>query len=55
MIKDNCTQCKHFNSFRADYDDEMEPEWCGFCRLGMNDGYASEDLTCENFVQGERI
>jgi len=26
-----CKTCPHFTSFREDYCDDLEPDWCGFC------------------------
>jgi len=50
MKRKNCTKCKHFTSFMAYYEDELESEDVGFCDI-RDDGenVVDDDDYCEEF------
>jgi len=55
--KDGCFFCKYFTSYAYNYDDDMEPDDCGFCgvtgklEVETPDGeVVAHYSTCKNFV-----
>ena len=38
----NCSNCKFFESFKDAYNDDMEPDYEGFCRNGNSPRYGNE-------------
>jgi len=38
-----CSDCRHFQSYKSVYEDELEPDDCGFCREGKIECHVSAD------------
>lgn len=50
-----CKFCKHFRSFKDIYEDDLEPDECGWCYAGMGDSidrFTAIELTCERWESG---
>jgi hypothetical protein len=45
-----CMDCRYFRSYRSVYEDELEPEECGFCRESEIECHVSaDDEACSLF------
>jgi hypothetical protein len=38
-----CKDCEHFQSYKSAYEDELEPEECGFCKESEIECHVSAD------------